>query len=130
MSAVVRRMIDVSADSWGARRPDWVEALAKACDDASQVKVARQIGCGASTISQVLGNKYPGSMANMEERVRGGLMSAVVTCPALGTLPTHECQEWRRLSAHHLATNSLRVRMFRACNSCPVKAAADQEKAR
>lgn len=119
-----RTMLEISAEAWGADRPDWVEALARACDETSQVRVGRVIGRSGAVISETLRCRYKGSLPRVEEVVRGALMSATVACPALGTLPLNECQLWRARSDAFQGTNSLRVRMFRACNRCPVKRAA------
>ncbi|MEL6586789.1 MAG: hypothetical protein AAFQ50_09020, partial [Pseudomonadota bacterium] len=109
----------VVAETWGHDAPDWVKALADACDESSQSKVSRQIGLSSSVISQTLRGTYPGSMRNVEEQVSGALLSVTVACPILGDLATHVCRDWRKKSDRFAATNSLRVRMFRACNQCP-----------
>ena len=70
-------------------------------------------------ISQVLRCKYPADLAAVEERFRGVFLQARVDCPALGTLPSNECQDWRRKSREFTSGNPLRVRMFRACAHCP-----------
>jgi hypothetical protein len=119
-------MIEVSAEAWGADRPDWVEALAREADATSQARVAARLGRSNSVVSQVLRNTYAGSLRNVEELVRGQLMDAHVHCPALGRLRTHECASWRARSGTFQPTNSLRVRMYRACRSCPVKTAAEE----
>jgi hypothetical protein len=121
-------MVDIARESWGDAPPDWVLRLAEACDATSQAKVGARIGRSGSVVSQVLRNRYPGNVRGVEEMVRGVLMQAVVECPALGRLPAHECQRWRVASDHFLGTNSLRVRMYRACNRCPVKRQAREAK--
>lgn len=110
------------ADRGGA--PDWIEALAQACDASTQSAVAERLGRSAGLISQVLRCKYPGDMAGVEDAVRGAFMAATIECPALGTLPTDECQQWRARSKTFVNTNSLRVRMYRACHRCPRNPAA------
>ncbi|KAF0674343.1 hypothetical protein PMES_03377, partial [Profundibacterium mesophilum KAUST100406-0324] len=42
-------------------------------------------------------------------------------CPALGTIPSNECRQWRRKADRFQGTNTLRVQMFKACNRCPIK---------
>lgn len=128
MSAPKPTMLEIARASWGGDAPDWVLRLAEACDQTSQSKVAARIDRSASVVSQVLRNRYPGNVGAVEEMVRGALMQAVVTCPALGTIPADECQVWRKRADLFVGTNSLRVRMFRSCNRCPVKAAAQSRK--
>lgn len=112
--------IEIARAAWKPLTPDWIERLAEECAAGTQRSVAEKLGRSAGLISQVLRNKYPGDMASIEEAVRGAFMDAMIVCPALGNLPTDECQSWRRNSRHFVNTNSLRVRMYRACQNCPV----------
>lgn len=111
--------VEVARTAWGPDMPDWVARLAVECAATSQSRVAGRLKRSSSLISTVLRAKYPGDLAAVEELVRGALMAAVVDCPALGDLPTHECQEWRRRSRIFTGHNALRVQMFRACARCP-----------
>ncbi len=70
-------------NAWLADLPDWVEILARACDESSQNKVGKKLGVSGSLISQIISRKYTGVYANAEEIVRGNLMSEVVHCPAI-----------------------------------------------
>lgn len=105
--------------SSGERLPDWIERLAIECTASTQRHVADKLGRSPGLVSQVLGNTYRGDMAGVEDAVRGAFMNATVECPALGTLPTDECQAWRRKSRTGVRTNALRVRMINACQICP-----------
>lgn len=109
----------IAAAAWGEPLPDWIAALASACETSSQRAVAERLGRSAGLVSQVLRCKYPGDMAAVEEAVRGAYMAATVDCPALGALPTDQCQVWQGRARAFANLNSLRVRMFRACNACP-----------
>lgn len=111
--------IETARQSWGPDMPDWVERLARECARTTQVAVGQKLGRSGSLISQVLRNRYQGDMYGVEDAVRGAFMHATVSCPALGTLPTDECQSWRRKARGGIRTNALRVRMLNACNSCP-----------
>lgn len=111
--------LDIARAHWGAPLPDWVEALAKACTQSSQNKVAARLGRSAALVSNVLRRRYPGDMAAVEELVRGHLLAETVNCPSLGVLPLHECHAWRAKARDFQNTNSLRVRMWRACQMCP-----------
>lgn len=118
--------LEKAKDAWGPDLPDWVEALAVACMNTSQGKVAARLGRSTTTVSCVLRRQYEADHAMIEEVVRGVLMRALVTCPALGELPTNECQEWRKRSSRFTGHNALRVRMYRACSRCPVNRKEEQ----
>lgn len=111
--------LEIARAHWGAPLPDWIEALARACTQSSQNKVALRLGRSAALVSNVLRRRYPGDMAAVEELVRGHLLSETVKCPSLGVLPLHECHDWRAKARAFQNTNSLRVRMWRACQMCP-----------
>lgn len=111
--------VDIARAAWGAEVPDWILRLAQECAASTQRRVAEQLGRSAGLISQVLRNKYPGDMASIEDAVRGAFMNATVDCPALGNLPTDECQAWRKKARSGVRTNALRVRMINACLKCP-----------
>ncbi|MEO0034388.1 MAG: hypothetical protein RLZZ501_411 [Pseudomonadota bacterium] len=103
--------------AWGDP-PDWVEALAQACDDASQANVARLLGVSAALVSGVLRARYQGSMAAAEQRVRGVLLAATVSCPVVGELAADACLIHQR--APWAPHNPARIAFFRACRAgCP-----------
>lgn len=111
--------LEIAKAAWGSDMPDWIVRLAQECQAATQRQVAEKLGRSAGLISQVLRNKYPGDMPSIEDAVRGAYLNATVECPALGTLPTDECQAWRKKAKSGVRTNALRVRMISACQSCP-----------
>ena len=102
--------------AWGTI-PDWVEALAAACDARSQSAVAQRVGYSAATLSYVLGNKYQGDGRAVERAVRQALMRAELTCPVLGPIDGAACVAHQRLpfSPH----NPQRVALYRTCRACP-----------
>jgi hypothetical protein len=105
--------------AWGSEAPDWIVALAKACDAASQGHVARELDISAPRVNQALGRKYEGRMDRLEQLVRGQYMKATVTCPVLGEISTRDCQENQLRNKTFRATNPLRVALRRACPACP-----------
>lgn len=111
--------VDIARAAWKEALPEWVEALACECAATSQNKVAAQLGRSSSLISQVLRAKYPGDLQAVEELFNGVFRNARVECPALGTIPMHECRHWREKARQFVNVNSLRVRMYRACVNCP-----------
>lgn len=113
-------LITTAEEAWGAPLPDWIRSLALACVRSSQSKVAAQLDRSPAVVSTVLRRKYAGSYERIEERVRGILMDGRVDCPALGQLPSHQCQDWREKAKVFAVGNPTRTRMYRACHRCPV----------
>jgi hypothetical protein len=111
--------LEVAREAWGADLPGWVEALALECGRSSQNRVAVRLERSAAMISQVLRRKYPGDLAAIEERFKGVFQAQVLECPALGLIPSNECQDWRAKARSFALGNPLRTRMFRACGRCP-----------
>lgn len=111
--------LQIAEEAWGTPLPDWVRVLALACARSSQVAVAKELGRSPAVVSQVLRKRYGAEMDRFEERVRGLYLDGRVMCPALGDLPTNECQDWRDKARSFAVGNPLRVRMFRACAGCP-----------
>lgn len=117
----------IAEEAWGVPLPDWIKALVIQCDRTSQSVVARKLSRSSAMISQVLRKKYSADPAHIEERVRGLFLNGIVLCPALGELPTHECQDWRGKARAFAVGNPLRTRMYRACAVCPInKKEADE----
>ncbi|MFD1914140.1 hypothetical protein [Halodurantibacterium flavum] len=111
--------VEIARASWGADIPAWVLRLAEECARSSQNKVAAQMNRSASLVSAVLRAKYKGDLDAVSEVVLGVFGGATVDCPALGTVPANLCRDWRARSTRFENVNALRVRMYRACNSCP-----------
>lgn len=104
--------------AWGTNPPDWIMALAKACDEsASQGKVAACLGISAAVVNQALGNSYRGRMHTVEARVRGELMKETVSCPVLGEISRRDCLDHQKRKFR--AINPLRVMLHQACPTCP-----------
>lgn len=118
--------IDRAHAAWGADLPDWVRVLAERCDQSSQSQVAREVGYSGAAISCVIRGKYAGDVRAVEQAVRGAYLRAVVDCPVLGDLPSHQCLEHQRRP--FAATNRLRVDLYRACQTCPNARRAGREK--
>ncbi|MEQ1696685.1 MAG: hypothetical protein ABL901_12660 [Hyphomicrobiaceae bacterium] len=86
IEAKVRTVLGVSRQQeavvgWGNAMPDWVVALAAACDQAPQTEVARRIEYSPAVVSQVLRNTYKGNLKRVEFQVRGLLMEQTLKCP-------------------------------------------------
>jgi len=111
--------VTIARGAWGEAIPDWVLRLAEECAASSQNKVAARMNRSASLVSAVLRRKYSGDMDAVEEIVRGLFFSKTVDCPALGEISTAACRNWMQLARSFSNINSERVRMYRACRSCP-----------
>ncbi len=107
--------------------PDWIEALAAACDAATGRAVARRLGVSPAAVSRVLANAY-GDMARMERRVRGILMARAVACPVLGDIDAAACREHQ--DRPYTPINPTFVRLFRACRTCPHRLEASHDQGR
>lgn len=114
------RPTDIVAAHWGAEAPEWTQELARRCEATSQNRVAEALNVSAAQISQALRNKYKGDMKKLRDRVEGKFMSQTIACPELGNLPLNECRDWRGRAASAGSANMMRVKMFRACNRCPI----------
>jgi hypothetical protein len=114
--------LDTAREFWGEGIPDWVEALARACDETSQNKVALRLERSASLVSNILRNRYPADTSAVEDIVRGTFMSGRIACPVLGEIGTHLCRKWRGKAPRDKFSNgnALDITMYRACNRCPV----------
>ncbi len=111
--------MDIVREAWGIAAPDWIVALARACDATSQNKTAERVGYSASTVSSVLKGTYGGDMRTVEDHVRGVFLSETVRCPVLGALPKNKCATWRKRARSPELINTLRTTMRRACLECP-----------
>lgn len=121
MSALLKpapkTMTEKAALAWG-NVPDWVAELARMADAKGLSATAAKIVYSTAVISQVIGNKYPGDLTKVEERVRGALMGLMVTCPVLGQIGRDICLSTQ--AQPFAVTNSTRTRVYRACRSgCP-----------
>ena len=121
--------LDTARTFWGEAMPDWVAALARACDETSQSKVAAKMERSPTLVSNVLRNRYPADTSIVEDIVRGHFMREVVDCPALGEIGKQVCRRWRGKAANFENVNSQSVTMYRACNRCPIHKGADDDAA-
>ncbi|PZR89669.1 MAG: transcriptional regulator [Stutzerimonas stutzeri] len=111
--------LDKARLAWGDPLPEWVEALAEACNADTQAAVGRKLGYSGTAVSLVLSNKYgAGDMERFEGVVRGALMAETVPCPVLQDISRDRCLYWQGRPFSTASGNS--VRMHQACRSgCP-----------
>lgn len=115
--------------AWSDKLPDWVEALALEANRTTSAKAAKRIGYAPAVLSYVFSNKYPGDLARVEAKVRGALMSAVVTCPVVGEIGLDRCLDEQKMG--NTGASSIRAQLYRACRGgCPysrIKTEADDD---
>ena len=111
--------LDRAHGGWGEKLPDWVAALAAACDRlGSQGKVGKQLGISDSAVNQALGRSNPAlRLDRIEQKVRGEFMRQTVICPVLGEISTRDCLDYQQRKFR--PTNPARVALFKACKTCP-----------
>lgn len=113
-----------AAHQWGAALPDWVGALAAACDAAGrQSVVAARLGYSPAVVSQVLKRDYRGNYEAVEAAVRARLMAATIECPVLGQILLEDCHDHQRAAQAGARESTLQVRLARACPACPQRSA-------
>ena len=120
--AAVKTSHERAIAAWGDQAPDWVLALAKACDNASQGAVGKRLGVSAAVVNQALGNSYKGRLDLVIERVKGELMHETVRCPVLGDISKRDCLDNQKRG--YGATNPTRVKLSKTCPTCPNREAA------
>ncbi len=105
--------------AWGDAMPDWIEAMATACDETSQAKVAKAMGYTPAVVSTLLRRAYAADTTNVEKAARGAFMAATVDCPVLGTISARQCVQEQRQPFD--SSTHQRVLLFRTCRSgkCP-----------
>ena len=112
------RNLERAGRAWGRPLPEWVQALAEACDEGTQAGAARTIGYSPATVNQVLAGTYKGNLEAVEGAVRGAYLEMTVACPVLREIPRNRCLAIQRQPL--ASTSPLRVRLWRACRSgCP-----------
>lgn len=108
--------------AWGPAAPDWVLLLAESCDVDGRGTVQRRIGYGATTLSQVLSNKYGASLEKVERAVRDSFAGKTVACPGLQgeQIDALRCRELQQMKPARCAGNPSLSRVWRACRAgCP-----------
>jgi len=101
--------------AWSFEPPDWIAALAEACERDSQAAVGRRIGYSASVVNQLLAGSYRGNMAKVERAVRLALLPEQVCCPVLGPITSTDCVRHQR---HPSVVNSVKAELARTCPRC------------
>lgn len=98
--------------------PDVLDVLRDAVKRAgSQNAAARALGISAGTVSLALKGRYIGDVDAIAARIRGVYMNETVRCPVMGDITTKHCLDFQARPL--VFTNPTRVRLHRACKTCP-----------
>ncbi len=100
-------------ESWGTV-PDWVAALAQACDAEGLRHAAGRLGMSPALVSLVIRKAHHGGYGFAEARVRRDLMTPRLSCPVLGLISAKQCEEVQ--SRPFTSVNPLAVAVYRACH--------------
>ncbi|WP_119167083.1 transcriptional regulator [Algihabitans albus] len=113
------RHLESCQEAWNGEAPDWVLALARACDELGGHRQAGET-CGISraTVSMLMRNAYDRDARQIEQRVRGRLLDAAVDCPVLGELRRDRCLEHQGRRLGDLGSSPMNVQLYRACQTC------------
>jgi hypothetical protein len=114
---------DISA--WGDSPPEFIKVLSRLVEqEGSRAAAAERIGVNRATVSTLLANKYPANTKRMEQAIM--TWASFVSCPVLGEITGEQCQTER--SKPFIGSNPTRIRLYRACRSCPRNPGANQDK--
>lgn len=83
----------------------------------TQKKLGDAFEVSVAVVSQLLNDKYPGSIDQMQERIRGKWMGKTVQCPVLRTISTLHCLSNQALP--FATTNPVRSALGNNCPKCP-----------
>ncbi|MBT0666377.1 helix-turn-helix transcriptional regulator [Geobacter pelophilus] len=97
-------------------RPDRMDLLKRMVAQHGQANVARRIGKSAAAICQILSGDYKASPDAILDLVEEAFGQTTVHCPLLGEIPLKKCSDNRNRPL--IATNPLRVKIWRACKEC------------
>jgi len=104
--------------------PVWRQILQQHVGEKGQAQVARELGYSAPAVSQILSDKYNGSLENFKARVMAVYgQYGNVSCPELGQITPLKCLEtWKRANAVGLKCGNPRTaKLHKTCKNCPVR---------
>ncbi len=114
--AITISALDHVLTNWNNDAPSWISDLAYECDQTSQAHVARKLGRSASLVNQLLKNKYPGDLKDIEDRFKAAFNSEMCNCPVMGQISGEKCLNYQ--GKKYDPSNHIAVRLFRACARC------------
>lgn len=126
MSTALSAMEKAQA-AWGTAMPDWVKALAEACDEQGLRKVAAKLDVSPAMASLAI-NKKRRDLAFIKYPVEKVLMITMVACPVLGVMGRQECLQYQ--VAEFSPANPQTVQLYQACrNGCKYYRKTKEKKA-
>jgi len=109
--------IEKARASWGPNMPDWIRALAEACDETGLRKIAARLEVSPAMVSLAINRKRQ-DLSFIKYPVEKRLMITMVACPVRGVMGRDECL--REQAKPFSSVNPRRVQLFKACrNGCP-----------
>ncbi|ETR79281.1 transcriptional regulator [Afipia sp. P52-10] len=104
--------------AWGDTLPAWVAELAREANRTSGAEAARRIGYSPAVLSYIIGNKYPGDVTRVQQKVEGAFLGAKVMCPVYGEIGRDYCLEQQEMD--NTMTSAVRGRVYRTCRGIGV----------
>lgn len=95
---------------------DWVATLRQAVAEEGTRRVAEQLDCSRTLVSQLVNARYSAPIEKWRRRVEATFDRDEVPCPVLGAIPPKRCA--RERSRGFSATSPLRVRLSQTCPTC------------
>lgn len=108
---------DKAVSGWGEDMPDWIRALASACDATSQRIVSERIKYSKAVVSLVVKGTYSGDLTAVETAVNARLMDAKIDCPVADEIPLAACLKNQVPPARY--TNNEQIKFAQVCPTCP-----------
>ncbi len=116
MSTALSAM-DKAIAAWGTNMPDWIKALAEACDETGLRKTAAKLHVSPAMASLAI-NRKRADLSFIKYPVEKTLMITMVSCPVRGIMGRDECL--REQAKPFSSVNPQRVQLYRACrDGCP-----------
>ncbi len=101
-----------------------IEILKKEIEIKGIKQVASELGVSTSSINLLIADKYPGSLENMEKRIKKIYGNGGIECPVLGKITATKCAEkWNLAKKIGMkAGNPETLRLYMTCLNCPLRA--------
>lgn len=100
-------------EAWGQSAPEWMQALARACDAHTLRKVAAMLKVSPALVSLNL-RRQSNASELLEKRVKSRIMVSLIHCPVLGLIDAPTCMTEQEQPL--LTTNTQRIQLYKACH--------------
>ena len=98
MSAPLKQTpVQRATEAWGETMPEWVRAVAEACEKETQAAVGKRFGYSGSTVNQLLSNTYRGDIGRVDAQAEEQTFSKIkeILEKSIDELP-NELQDLKR----------------------------------